>query len=36
MRKLCELFLAARSSVNYQPVAEDPEDIRIKQILDEI
>lgn len=36
MRKQCELLGVARSSVDYTPVAEKPEDIRIKRILDEV
>ena len=36
MRKQCELLGVARSSVSYQAVPEDPEDIRIKRLLDEI
>jgi putative transposase len=36
MRKQCELLSVARSTVSYQPVPEDPEDIRIKRLLDEI
>jgi len=36
MRKQCELLNVARSTVSYQPVPEDPEDIRIKRLLDEI
>ena len=36
MRKQCELLGVARSSVAYQAVAENPEDIRIKRLLDEI
>lgn len=36
MRKQCELLGVARSSVIYQAVPEDPEDIRIKRLLDEI
>jgi putative transposase len=36
MRKQCELLDVARSTVDYQAVAEDPEDIRIKRLLDEI
>ena len=36
MRKQCELLGVARSSAAYQAVAEDPEDIRIKRLLDEI
>ena len=36
MRKQCELLGVARSSMAYQPVAEDPEDLRIKRLLDEI
>ena len=35
MRKQCDLLDIARSSVDYTPVAENPEDIRIKRILDE-
>ena len=36
MRKQCELLGVARSSVAYQAVPEDPEDVRIKRLLDEI
>ena len=36
MRKQCELLGVARSSVAYQAVPENPEDIRIKRLLDEI
>ncbi len=36
MRKQCELLGVARSSVDYQPVAESAEDLRIKRLLDEI
>jgi len=36
MRKQCKLLDVARSTVDYQAVAEDPEDIRIKRLLDEI
>lgn len=36
MRRQCELLGVARSSVSYQAVPEDPEDIRIKRLLDEI
>jgi len=36
MRKQCALLGVARSTVDYQPVAEGPEDIRIKRLLDEI
>jgi putative transposase len=36
MRKQCELLGVARSSVDYQAVPENPEDIRIKRLLDEI
>ncbi len=36
MRKQCELHGVARSTVSYQAVPEDPEDIRIKRLLDEI
>ena len=36
VRKQCELLGVARSSVDYQPVAECAEDLRIKRLLDEI
>ena len=36
LRKQCGLLGVARSSASYQAVAEDPEDIRIKRLLDEI
>ncbi len=36
MRKQCELLSVARSSVEYQRVAESAEDLRIKRLLDEI
>jgi len=36
MRRQCELLGIARSSVDYQPVPESREDLRIKRILDEI
>ena len=36
MRKQCELLGVARSSVDYEPVAESAEDQRIKRLLDEI
>jgi putative transposase len=36
MRKQCELLGVARSTASYQPMAEDPEDLRIKRLLDEI
>jgi len=36
MRKQCELLEVARSSVDYQPVTESAEDIKIKRLLDEI
>ena len=36
MRKQCELLGVARSSMAYKAVAEDPEDKRIKRLLDEI
>ena len=36
MRKQCELLGVARSTVSYQAVSEDPEDIRIERLLDEI
>lgn len=35
-RKQCELLGVARSSVDYQPVKESEEDIKIKRLLDEI
>ena len=36
MRRQSDLLGVARSSVTYQPVAEDAQDIRIKRLLDEI
>ena len=36
MRKQCELLGVARSSVDYEPVPEDAEDLQIKRQLDEI
>jgi putative transposase len=36
MRRQCKLLGVARASKDYKPVAEDPEDIRIKRLLDEI
>ena len=36
MRKQCSLLGVARSTAGYRPAAEDPEDIRIKRLLDEI
>jgi putative transposase len=36
MRKQCELLSVARSSVDYRPVPESAEDLRIKRLLDEI
>ena len=36
MRKQCELLGVARSTVNYKAVPDDPQDIRIKRLLDEI
>ena len=36
VRKQCELLGVARSTVGYERVPEDPEDIRIKRLLDEI
>jgi putative transposase len=36
MRKQCELLCVARSSVDYQRVAESAEDLRTKRLLDEI
>ena len=35
-RKQCELLGVARSTVSDQAVSVDPEDIRIKRLLDEI
>ncbi len=35
MRRQCELLGVARSSVDYKPVAENEEDLRIKRLLDE-
>jgi len=36
MRRQCELLEIARSTVDYVPVPEDPEDLLIKRLLDEI
>jgi hypothetical protein len=36
MRKQSKLLGVARSTITYRPVEEDPEDIRIKRLLDEI
>ena len=36
MRRQSELLGVARSTMDYKPVPEDPEDIRIKRLLDEI
>ena len=36
MRKQCEYLDVARSSVDYQPVAQSPEDLQIKRLLDKI
>lgn len=36
MRKQCGLLAVARSTAGYQPVTENPEDLRIKRLLDEI
>jgi len=36
VRRQCVILNVARSSVDYQAVPEDPEDIRIKRLLDEI
>jgi putative transposase len=36
MRRQCELLGISRSSVDYRPVPESEEDLRIKRILDEI
>jgi putative transposase len=35
-RRQCELLAVARSTAAYQPVAEKPEDLRVKRLLDEI
>jgi hypothetical protein len=35
MRRQSELLGVARSTAAYNPVAEDPEEIRIKRLLDE-
>jgi putative transposase len=34
MRKQCDLLGVARSSVNYKPVVEKPQDVHIKHLLD--
>jgi putative transposase len=36
MRKQCRLMSVARSTVDYQPVGESEEDLRIKRIMDEL
>ena len=36
VRKQCKLLDVARSSLDYEPVAESAEDLRIKRLLDEI
>ena len=36
MRKQSILLGVARSTITYKPVNEDPEDIRIKRLLEEI
>jgi hypothetical protein len=36
MRKQSKLLGVARSTIAYRPVEEDPEDVRIKRLLDEI
>jgi len=36
MRRQCELLGVARSTVDYVPIPEDPEDLFIKRLLDEI
>ena len=36
MRKQCELLAVARSSVDYQPVAESAENLHLKRLIDEI
>jgi len=36
MRRQCELLSISRSSVDYQPVEESLDDLRIKRILDEL
>jgi putative transposase len=35
MRRQSKLLGVARSTADYKPAAEDPEDIRIKRLLDE-
>lgn len=35
MRRQSKLLGVARSTADYKPVGEDPEDIRIKRLLDE-
>ena len=36
MRRQCELLGVVRATVDYQPVPEDPEDLLIKRLLDEL
>ena len=36
MRRQSMLLGVARSTITYKPVDEDPEDIRIKRLLEEI
>jgi putative transposase len=36
MRTQCSLMSVTRSTLYYQPVEEDEEDLRIKRIMDEI
>ena len=36
LRAQCELLSVSRSSLHYEPVAECPEDLKIKRIMDEI
>jgi putative transposase len=36
MRTQCKLLGIARSSVSYQPVQKDPENTRVKRLLDEL
>ena len=36
MRRQCELLGVARATAGYQPIPEDPEDLLIKRLLDEL
>ncbi len=36
MRTQCKLLSVARSSLDYEPVPESEEDLRIKRLMDEI